>query len=338
MGMLIDGRWTENDDVMKNGAYERVQSVFDEPVGLDVIDAISEEPGRFHLIVSHSCPWSHRVLLIRSLKNLSGLLPVHIAHGPRIEGYAANGGASWDVPGSEQTIVNLHELYTISEPHYSGRSTVPILWDAKYCAIVSNESVKIMRALDAIRASDTAIDFTLYPLAHREAIDAINREIYNGLSNGVYRALFASSQNAYDKAVWQVFNTLDALDSTLSNQRYLLGDCITEADWRLFVTLLRFDSIYYVEHRCCFKRLTDYRFLWDYARDLYSWHGMANVVTLDALRQANYSIEPDGIVPVPPKANWEAHHDRYRLGAACIALRSGETMEVDPVIFTGELD
>lgn len=333
MGMLQNGRWTDEDQVIDKGTYVRQPSVYAGRIGDDTIQATAAEPGRFHLIASASCPWSHRTLIVRRLKNLSRSIPVQIAHGPRVEGYPVNGGKYWTVPGTEEKIVHLHELYALSDPSYTGRSTVPVLWDSKRRQIVSNESATIMRAFDAVHSTDADLDFTLVPNGLSSEIDAVNTDIYDGLSNAVYRAAFAEKQDAYDKAVLQVFATLDMLEQRLPTRRYLLGATITEADWRLFPTLFRFDSIYYVLHRCTERRLVDFPHLWAYARDLYAWRGIAGTVTLDAMRKAGYASDPanrHGLVAVAPRADWGGAHNREALGPARIALRSGATIDVDP--------
>lgn len=336
MGMLHKGRWTQKDAVVHAGRYVRQPGVYAGPIDAGTIDAIAAEPGRFHLVASESCPWSHRALIVRRLKHLDRFIPVQIAGGARVEGYPVNGGQSWSVPGSACSIVHLHELYTLDDRDYSGRSTVPVLWDSLRLRIVSNESASIMRAFDAVRTGDATQDFTLVPDVLAAEIESINRQIYEGLSNAVYRAAFAEKQDAYDDAVAQVFATLDALESRLSTRRYLLGDTLTEADWRLFPTLFRFDAIYYVLHRCTERRLVDFQNLWAYARDLYAWYGIADTVTLDAMRIAGYANDPAnplGIVAVPPRADWRAAHHREALGKAEVTLRSGATIEVDPATF-----
>ncbi len=330
MGMLRNGRWTEEDEVVVAGAYERQPSVFNQAITPELIEAMSREPDRFHLIASQSCPWSHRTMLVRALKDLGAAIPMHIAHGPRVQGYSANGGTHWPVPGTDESILHLHQLYTLSDVAYSGRSTVPILWDSQRRRIVSNDSAAIMRAFDAVPSARGHHDFTLLPEQLLPEIDAINAEIYTGLSNGVYRAVFAEKQEAYDSAVRQVFDTMGKLDRLLSDRRYLLGSTITEADWRGFPTLMRFDAVYYIQHLCSHRRLVDYPNLWAYARDLYSWQGVAETLDLEAMRAASYATEAHGIVPIAPHADWSAPHEREALGPAHLALRSGQAIEVEP--------
>ncbi len=330
MGMLINGRWTDRDDIIENGRFRRQASRWSSIIGADVVQALSAEPGRFWLIGSYSCPWSHRTMILRQLKGLTKILPLHIAHGPRIQGYAVNGGGPWRAPGSDREIVHLHELYTLSDNTFSGRSTVPILWDGGWQCIVSNDSAAIMRGLDAVAAAG---DIVLAPDHLLVEIDTANARIYR-LNNGVYRAGFAERQEAYEEAVEEVFAILDELESRLSDQRYLLGAVITEADWRLFPTLVRFDSIYYILHKCCRRRLVDYPRLWDYARDLFAWQGIAETVNFDVARQASYANDTsrngNGIVAIAPEADWLAPHGRERFGAARIGMRGGGTVVVEP--------
>ena len=234
MGMLIDGRWTEGERLTQAGAFVRKPSVYGDDLTPAAVAAIGAVPGRFHLIASLSCPWSHRTILIRALKGLSGVLPLQIAGGVRVEGYPVNGGASWQVPGAEESIVHVHELYTLSDRAHSGRATVPILWDGATGRIVSNASERIMRALDAVPASGGACDFTLVPGTLRAEIDALNGALHERLADGVYRAGLAERQSAYDDAVAGVFGMLDKLERRLSGNRYLFGTVVTEADWHLF--------------------------------------------------------------------------------------------------------
>ena len=337
MGMLIEGRWTEEDRVIRDGAYRRPTSRFAAELDAATIAGLGSQPGRFHLIASHSCPWSHRTLLVRRLKGLESCVPVQIAGGERVEGYPANGGDGWTVPGTTIEIVHLHQLYALGDPGYTGRVTVPVLWDSEARQIVSNESAVIMRAFDSARAG-RGPDFALVPDHLANAIDAVNRRLYEGISNAVYRAGFAEAQPAYDAAVTDVFDTLDWLEARLSAQRYLHGAIITESDWRLFPTLVRFDAIYHVLFRCARRRLVDYPVLWAYARDLFGWAGVAETVDFDIMRTASYRSDrtnnPTGIVAVAPEADWRAPHGREALGPARLMLRTGGSMDVLPATLT----
>lgn len=303
MGMVIDGRWSDTDSVMVNGRFVRPQSVYAGVIGQDVVAAIAAEPGRFHLLASLSCPWSHRTLVLRAVKGLAAAVPVHIVGGPRVEGYAVNGGALWTVPGSKTRIRHLHQLYTLSDASYTGLSTVPVLWDSRRLCIVSNESARIVRAFDAAGSGPG-----LYPAPLQAAIDALNDRLQRHLSNAVYRAGFAETQQAYDEAVGEVFDTLDWLEARLADRRYLFGDEITETDWRLFPTLVRFDAVYHGHFKCSRRRLVDYPRLWAYARDLYARPGVAQTVDVEAIRVGYYlndrGINPHGIVAVAPAVDW----------------------------------
>ncbi len=331
MGMLMQGRWTNADFTVINGLFTRPDSVLCEPL-VDIAQGLSSQPGRYHLVASLSCPWSHRALLMHALKGLESCVPVQIARGARIEGYAIDGGAPWPVPGSDLRVRHLHEVYTLSDAGYSGRATVPVLWDSHAGRIVSNESAQIIRAFDAADA-DVEGAFTLYPPAMRDRIDALNDYVQVGLSNAVYRAGFAQRQDAYDQAVDIVFATLEELERRLANGRYLFGQTITETDWRLFPTLVRFDSVYHGHFKCARRRLVDLPNLWAYARDLIKWRGVAATVDMPAIREGYYvhdrSINPFGIVATAANVDWSAAHGRERFGPARVALVSGLEVEID---------
>lgn len=332
MGMLIEGRWTDVDRSIVGGRFVRPASVLSGALG-EVAGRLRAQPGRYHLIASLSCPWSHRTLLVRALKGLESCVLVQIAGGPRDEGYAIDRGASWTVPGSDRQIRHMHELYTLSDPGYSGRATVPVLWDSHAGRIVSNESTQIIRAFDAADADEEGA-FTLTPPTLRERIDALNTEVQAELSSAVYRAGFAQRQDAYDQAVESVFAMLDRLEKRLGNGRYLFGQTITETDWRLFPTLVRFDAVYHGHFKCARRRLVDLPHLWAYARDLHAWRGVAATVDLTAIREGYYlhdrSINPFGIVAAAADADWSAGHGRERFGPARVALVSGREIEVEP--------
>lgn len=334
MGMLIDGHWHHEDNIIKQGAFVREPSVHNEQCVDDIANAIIASPGRFHLIGSWTCPWSHRTLLLRQFKQLATHIPLHITGGTRLEGYPANYGQSWTVPGSNTApdndasnkgacnkgveIVHLHQLYTLDNPSYTGRSTVPILWDSQRQKIISNESSNIMQILDRVPGHQAA-DFTLVPEHLEQDIIKLNERIYHQLSNGTYRAGFATSQAAYDEAVDSVFGMLAELEQRLSTRRFLFGEWLTDADWRLFPTLVRFDLDYFIHSRCSRRRLVEYPNLWAYARDLYTQPGIASTVNFDAIHRSNY---PDThILPVAPEANWQQPHNRHRLGKISLAKR-----------------
>ena len=326
MGMLIEGVWSEQDDVIRDGAFVRAPSAFDRPISPEIVAAIAEEPGRFVLIASMSCPWSQRAMLIRAVKGLDALVPLHVAGGVRVEGYPVAAGKAWTPPGLDRAIVHLHELYTASRPGFTGRVTVPVLWDSVRREIVSNESAEIMRGFDAV-ARPGLPDFTLRPTALAPGMEELNVLIHEGLSNAVYRAGFAEAQAPYDAAVRQVFETLDMLDRRLADRRYLFGPALTETDLRLFPTLVRFDAIYSILFRCSLRRLTDYPNLWAYARDLHAWPEIAGTVDMTAIREGAYLADRKtnmfGIVAIAPDADWARPHGRDALGAAGLFDREG---------------
>ncbi|MGY0556980.1 glutathione S-transferase family protein [Lysobacter sp. A421] len=330
--MLIDGRWTNADSNIVEGRFIRPDSAHSLPLD-DVAGRLRSQPGRYHLIASLSCPWSHRTLIVRALMGLESCVPVQIAGGARSEGYAIDGGEPWLVPGCGRRIRHVHELYSLSDPVYSGRATVPVLWDSHAGRIVSNESAQIMRAFDAADA-DMKGAFTLTPPVLRDRIDALNTDLQTELSNAVYRAGFAQRQDAYDEAVESVFVMLDRLEHRLGKGRYLFGQTNTETDWRLFPTLVRFDAVYHGHFKCARRRLVDLPHLWAYARDLHAWRGVSATVDLAAIRAGYYvhdrSINPFGIVATQPDANWSAAHGRERFGPARVALVSGREVEIEP--------
>ncbi len=325
MGMLIDGTWSAEDRTMEAGAYVRAASPLRSSSGL------GEDPGRYWLIASKSCPWSHRAVVLHALKGLADLVPLHFAHGPRVEGYAANGGKPWKVPGAAKHVRHLHQLYSLHEAAYTGRATVPILWDSAAQKIVSNDSADILRLIDGLE-NQRGRDFTVRPPSLAGAIDEANAHVYQGLNNAVYRAGFAQAQSAYEAAVREVFATLDRLEKRLRTSRYYFGAMLTETDLRLFPTLVRFDAVYHILFKCCLRRLVDYPNLWAYARDLYSWAGVAETVDLEGIRQASYvadTSDPHPIVAVQPDLDWTSPHGRELFGVACLIARDGESFAAE---------
>ncbi|MDE2790490.1 MAG: glutathione S-transferase C-terminal domain-containing protein [Paracoccaceae bacterium] len=317
MGMLIEGRWVpEADRFIENGTFVRETSAFDHDLDAAVICNLEAEPGRYRLIASRSCPWSHRTLLVRAVKGLERLLPVTFAGGPRVEGYALQDELSAKWSGI-RCLCHVHQLYSLSDPGFSGRATVPLLWDTARRRIVSNDSARIMRALDGVNGTER---YTLVPGHLAPEIDRLNRRIHEGLGNAVYRAGLAQRQDAYDEAVSDVFSTLDELEDRLANQRFLFGFVVTESDWRLFATLVRFDPVYATHFRCTRRRLCEYPNLWAYARDLWRWPGVSETVDLTAILRGYYLNDgdhnPHGIVADAPAVDWSASHDRAGLGPA----------------------
>jgi glutathionyl-hydroquinone reductase len=271
------------------------------------------EPGRYHLYVSRACPWAHRTTILRELKGLQEIVGLSVTHWLM----ADDGWTFEDGPGVVPDEVNgaryLWQIYAASDATYSGRATVPVLWDTRTDQIVNNESADILRmfnsAFDAVGAEPG--DF--YPKDLRDEINALNTRIYDNLNNGVYKAGFATSQEAYDEAVGPVFETLDWLERTLAERRYLCGDTLTEADWRLFTTLLRFDPVYHGHFKCNLRRVVDYPALWNYTRRLYQHPGVRETVDFDHIKRHYYRshtrINPTGVVPAGPELDYDAPAD-----------------------------
>jgi len=272
------------------------------------------EPGRYHLYVSHACPWAHRTLILRALKGLQDIISVSVVH-PLMP------TQSWvfgEYPGATVDHVNnahyLYENYLLADPDFNALVTVPVLWDKKRQTIVNNESSEIIRMLNTAFDDFGNADLDFYPQFLQKEIDAINAVVYDKVNNGVYRAGFATTQSAYDSAFDSLFSTLDMLEEKLSKQRYLAGNQITEADWRLFTTLVRFDAVYYSHFKTNKKRIIDYPELWAYTRELYQVPGVAETVNMDHIKThyfgSHRSINPTGIVPKGPEIDFMQVHGR----------------------------
>ena len=322
MGLLVDGVWQDRwyDTRATGGRFVRSSAQMrswvtgDGRQGPSGEGGFKAEAGRYHLYVSLACPWAHRTLIFRRLKGLEDMIGVSVVHwhmGEQGWSFERGDGATGDsLYGTEF----LHQIYTRARPRYSGRVTVPVLWDKERGTIVSNESSEIIRmfnsAFDTVGASGP--DF--HPEAERETIDRINQEVYDNVNNGVYKAGFATSQEAYEDAVIRLFSTLDKLDKRLAGQRYLAGDRVTEADWRLFTTLVRFDPVYVGHFKCNLRRLVDHPNLFAYARELYQWPGVAATVDFHHIKNHYYAshptINPTRIVPKGPIIDWTAPHGR----------------------------
>lgn len=327
MGQLIDGQWHDHwyDTASTGGRFVRSRSAYrnwvtrDGSPGPTGEGGFRAEPGRYHLYVSLACPWAHRTLIYRRLKGLEQAISVSVVD-PLM---GAQGWSFGDTPDPLLGKRYLHEVYTTAAPDFTGRVTVPVLWDRQRSTIVSNESADIIRMLNSAfdgpdhGGGDPSVDFC--PEALRPQIDEINDFVYDRINNGVYKAGFATTQAAYEEAFDALFAALDTLDEMLASRRYLLGDRPTEADWRLLTTLLRFDPVYYGHFKCNRQRLADYRNLWGYTCDLYQVPGVADTVDLDHIKRHYYgshaTINPTGIVPKGPAIDYGAPHDRARLGA-----------------------
>ena len=328
MGLLVDGQWQAKwyDPEKSGGRFERSESRFRDWVTRDGKPAqgrergFPAEPGRYHLYVSLACPWAHRTLIFRKLKKLEDVISLSIVD----HFMGENGWTFKERDGSTgDTLYGLdylHQLYTKADSTYSGRVTVPVLWDKKEETIVSNESSEIIRMLNGAfdEWGDASLDF--YPERLREDIDAWNDRVYGAINNGVYKSGFATTQEAYEEAFDELFGALDAVEEQLGHSRYLAGDRLTEADWRLFTTLVRFDPVYYGHFKCNLRRILDYPNLSNYTRDLYQVPGVAETVDLLHIKHHYYgshaTINPTRIVPRGPLIDYAAPHNRDRFAKA----------------------
>jgi putative glutathione S-transferase len=322
MGLLVDGVWQEDVSRTKDGHFIRPTTRFrnfvtaDGSAGPTGEGGFAAERDRYHLYVSLACPWAHRTLIFRALKKLDDAISVSVTE-PL---YGKTGWEFGTTPGATPDNVNgkktLAEIYLLADPHYSGRVSVPVLWDKKRRTIVNNESSEIIRMLNSAFDAFTNVKTDYYPAALRAEIDRVNDLVYPNVNNGVYRAGFATSQAAYEEAARGVFAALDRLEAMLSRQRYLVGGQTTEADWRLFTTLIRFDTVYYGHFKCNLRRIADYPNLWNYLRELYQVPGIAETVSIEHIKRHYYGsqrqVNPTGIVPIGPLIDFNAPHDRGR--------------------------
>ncbi|MEN0000834.1 MAG: glutathione S-transferase C-terminal domain-containing protein [Pseudomonadota bacterium] len=302
MGMLVDGTWVDDADrSMVDGVYAREKSALDSALSDELVSALSQSRDRIFLIASASCPWSHSAVIGLTLSGLSDRIGIRWAGGSRVQGYGLLPGQR--VPGLPEAR-HVHQFYTMTVPAYTGRATVPILWDAQDRKIVSNTSSDILLAMDA--AGD---ETELRPAAIGDEIDALTALIFDGLSNAVYRAGKSERQDEYDAAVNLVFETMDMLEVRLAGKRFLFGDALTVADIRLFATLVRFDTVYATHFRCTRKRLVDYANLWLFTRRIYQMPGIKETVDFDEIRFGYYindgSHNPHGIIGQQPGIDWE---------------------------------
>lgn len=322
MGQLVDGQWTDDafDTKTRTGKFVRKNAAFrhwitaDGNAGPTGDAGFKAEPGRYHLYVSLACPWAHRALIFRKLKGLEDAISLSIVN-------AFMGEHGWSFEPGDDVVADsvngashMHQVYTLADPHFTGRVTVPVLWDKQQKTIVSNESSEIIRMFNSAFDAVGAIEGDYYPEALREQIDSINDTIYSDVNNGVYKSGFATTQEAYDEAVTALFDTLDTLEARLANQRYLVGTSITEADWRLFTTLIRFDPVYVGHFKCNRHRVADYPNLSGYLRDLYQVPGIAETVNTPHTKRHYYeshkSVNPTGIVPTGPDLDLLTPHGR----------------------------
>ncbi|RKF14665.1 glutathione S-transferase family protein [Roseovarius spongiae] len=323
MGKLVEGVWRDTwyDTDKTGGAFVRDTSEFrnwitpDGAPGPSGEGGFAAESGRYHLYVSYACPWAHRTLIFRVLKGLGDHIGVSVVHPHMLgDGWSfdanfpgATGDRLYDLPF-------LRDLYVKTKPDVSGRVTVPVLWDSARETIVSNESSEIIRMFNSAFDDLTGNTDDYWPEALRDAIEPVNARVYDTVNNGVYKAGFATSQSAYEEAAHALFDSFDWLEARLGEYRYLMGEHVTEADWRLFTTLIRFDPVYHTHFKCNRARIVDYPNLWSYLRELYQWEGVAQTVHFDHIVQHYYyshdTINPHRIVPVGPVMDLTAPHGR----------------------------
>lgn len=323
MGQLVDGVWDDiwYDTKSSGGAFKRSTAGFrnwitaDGGAGPSGEGGFVAQAGRYHLYVSYACPWAHRTLIFRKLKGLEDLIDISVVHPDMLDdgwtfeadAHGATGDRLYGLPFAR-------DIYIKADPNVSGRVTVPILWDKQRETIVSNESSEIIRMFNSAFDGLTGNTLDFWPEARRGAIEAVNERIYPTVNNGVYKAGFATTQTAYDAAVIPLFESLDWLENRLGQNQYLMGDQVTEADWRLFTTLARFDLVYHLHFKCNRKRLIDYPNLWAYTRELYQWDGVAETTNFDHIvRHYHYShdtINPNRIIPINPDLDWQEPHGR----------------------------
>ena len=318
MGMLVNGTWFDDDPLPadRGGAFLRPDSSFRDTVSRDGSARFPAEPGRYQLVTAPSCPWAHRTVLMRALKQLNDVIPLLESDLPKGEGWAYSRG--FDDLAPKDGVFHIHQVYSAAQPDYTGRATVPVLWDRKTKTIVNNESSEIVRMLNSEFAGIGAAPTDYYPAPLRAEIDRVNDTVYANINNGVYRCGFARSQAAYEEAYDALFAAFDDIEARLGRQRYLVGDQITEADWRLFPTLVRFDVAYFSLFKCNRNRIADYPNLLNYMRDLYAVPGIAETVKPRYYVMGYYSItriNPTGIIPKGTPVDYQKPHDRARFAA-----------------------
>jgi putative glutathione S-transferase len=325
MGLLVDGKWHDvwYDTKASKGRFVRSESQFrnwvtrDGSPGPSGRGGFRAEPNRYHLYVAFACPWAHRTLIVRKLKGLESLIGVSAVNSYMgAEGWTFAPGPEM-IPDSVNRVEKLYELYTLADPTYSGRATVPVLWDKHERTIVSNESAEIVRMLNSAFDGVGANHNDFYPEDLRAEIDELNTFIYPNINNGVYRAGFATTQEAYEEAAKALFAALERIEGRLATRRFLTGDRFTEADIRLFTTLIRFDPVYHGHFKCNLHRIIDYPNLWGFVRDVYQMPGVSDTVHIDFIKRHYYgshaNLNPSRIVPIGPELNYDTPHGRERL-------------------------
>ena len=329
MGILVDGVWKDQwyDTKSTGGAFKRSTSKYrnwitaDGSAGPTGEGGFKAESGRYHLYVSLACPWAHRSLIFRAIKGLTDHIGVSIVHPDMLgDGWTFDTAFPGATGDKLYGLSFARDIYLKADPKASGRVTVPILWDTQRETIVSNESSEIIRMLNSAFDAITGNSQDFWPVRLRDEIEEVNARVYDTVNNGVYKAGFATTQEAYEAGVVPLFDSLDWLEDRLSRHRYLVADRITEADWRLFTTLVRFDSVYHLHFKCNRRRIVDYPNLWAYTRELYQVPGVAETVNLDHIvRHYHYShetINPNRIIPINPVLDFDAPHGRDILAAA----------------------
>jgi len=324
MGLLVDGVWQDDLSRTKDGHFIRPAPRFrnwvtpDGSAGSSGEGGFAAEAGRYHLYVSLSCPWAHRTIIFRKLKALENVISMSTVSPDMLkDGWTFNisEGSSGD---TENGKARLAEIYLLADPRYTGRVSVPVLWDKKRRTIVNNESSEIIRMLNSAFDAFTNVRADYYPEPLRAQIDKLNDLIYPNINNGVYRAGFATSQDAYEQAFRNVFDAFEEIEQILSLHRFLVGNTITEADWRLFCTLIRFDAVYYSHFKCNWRHIYEYPNLSNYLRDLYQVPGVSETVSIEQIKRHYYGsqrqVNPTGVVPVGPQLDFAAPHDRARFG------------------------
>ncbi|MBD1879306.1 glutathione S-transferase family protein [Coleofasciculus sp. FACHB-T130] len=318
LGLLIDGKWvSEREQEDSQGKFIRPSTTFRNKITADGSSGFKAEPGRYHLYISWACPWAQRTAIMRQLKGLEDVISLSVV-APEID---QNSWEFSEEPGSIPDTVNktryLWEVYLKADSNYNGRVTVPVLWDKETATIVNNESREIIRMFDTEFDDFAKSEMNFYPTELQEVVDKTIDAIYQPINNGVYRAGFATSQAAYDEAVTELFDALDRWEKVLAEHRYLCGESLTEADWCMFTTLLRFDAVYYVHFKCNLRRIVDYPNLWNYLKDLYQVPGVKETCNLDHIKRHYYKshpkVNPTRIVPKGPLIDFEEPHNREQL-------------------------
>ena len=311
-GKLVDD-WLEKE--IDEGEFKRMESTFRSWITTDGSSEFAAEANRYHLYVSNACPWAHRTVIFRKLKKLENIIGLSVVEADMLDDgwrFSEQGEYMDDLYGFKF----MHEIYTLADKEFTGQITVPVLWDKKLKTIVNNESSEIIRMLNSEFNEFTDVKEDFYPLHLRDEIEQVNQPIYENINNGVYRCGFATSQAAYEKAFYRLFDELEKVEKTLGKKRYLLGETITEADWRLFTTLIRFDAVYVGHFKCNLKRMVDYPNLSNYLRELYQIEGIAETVDIEYIKRHYYfshtSINPTQLVPIGPEQSFNLAHDRDR--------------------------